>query len=97
VGRIFGWLYQTQPPTRSAGRPSYGGVYRSGLAETPVIVFSICIGLILGFAGWASLMGAIRLVYSLHMQCLVNSLTHLNHVEEGDSSMNVFGGSVRSS
>jgi len=35
-------------------------------------------------------MGAIRLVYSLHMQCLVNSLTHLNKVEEGDSSMNVW-------
>jgi fatty-acid desaturase len=56
-----------------------------------VIVFSICIGLILGF-GWMGFfwMGAIRLVYSLHMQCLVNSLTHLKKVEEGDSSMNVW-------
>src|SRR5207245_1275524 len=47
--------------------------------------------LIFGF-GWMGFfwMGAIRLVYSLHMQCLVNSLTHLNHVEEGDSSMNVW-------
>ena len=62
-----------------------------GWAETPVIVFSICVGLILGF-GWIGFfwMGAIRLVYSLHMQCLVNSLTHLKRVEEGDSSMNVW-------
>src|SRR5260370_655581 len=62
-----------------------------GWAEAPVIVFSICVGLILGF-GWMGFfwMGAIRLVYSLHMQCLVNSLTHLTHVEKGDSSMNVW-------
>ncbi len=34
--------------------------------------------------------GAIRLVYSLHMQCFVNSLTHLGHSEEEDSSKNVW-------
>jgi len=81
------------PPTSSAGLPnSNTGIYKIwGWAETPVIVFSIFVGLILGF-GWMGFfwMGAIRLVYSLHMQCLVNSLTHLNKVEEGDSSMNVW-------
>src|SRR5713101_8387568 len=35
-------------------------------------------------------LAAIRLVYSLHMQCLVNSLTHLGHSDEGDSSRNVW-------
>src|SRR2546428_989278 len=87
------WLYQTQPADKKRWAPELtGGIYKIwGWAETPVIVFSICIGLILGF-GWMGFfwMGAIRLVYSLHMQCLVNSLTHLNHVEEGDSSMNVW-------
>jgi fatty-acid desaturase len=53
-----------------------------------VLLLSIFSGLILGWQGffWA---GGIRLVYSLHMQCLVNSLTHLGH-EEGDSSKNVW-------
>jgi len=87
------WLYQTQPADKKRWAPELTtGMYKIwGWAETPVIVFSICIGLILGF-GWMGFfwMGAIRLVYSLHMQCLVNSLTHLNHVEEGDSSMNVW-------
>ena len=87
------WLYQTQPADKKRWAPELtGGVYKIwGWAETPVIVFSIFVGLILGF-GWMGFfwMGAIRLVYSLHMQCLVNSLTHLNHVEEGDSSMNVW-------
>jgi fatty-acid desaturase len=87
------WLYQTQPADKKRWAPELtGGIYKIwGWAETPVIVFSICIGLILGF-GWMGFfwMGAIRLVYSLHMQCLVNSLTHLKKVEEGDSSMNVW-------
>ena len=44
------------------------------------------------FWGWPGFfwMGAIRLVYSLHMQCFVNSLTHLGHSEDGDSSQNVW-------
>ncbi|MBI1738234.1 MAG: hypothetical protein HYR58_03210, partial [Acidobacteria bacterium] len=35
-------------------------------------------------------MGAIRLVYSLHMQCFVNSLTHLGKNADGDTSQNVW-------
>ena len=34
--------------------------------------------------------GAIRLVNSLHMQCLANSLTHLGEADEGDSSTNLW-------
>jgi stearoyl-CoA desaturase (delta-9 desaturase) len=42
--------------------------------------------------GWQGFfwIGAIRLVYSLHMQCFVNSLTHLDHSDEGDSSQNIW-------
>ena len=70
-----------------------GGIYKIwGWGETPVILLSIFIGPILGF-GWMGFfwMGALRLVYSLHLQCLVNSLTHLGEAEEGgDSSVNVW-------
>jgi len=59
--------------------------------QIPTIVLSVCGGLLLGGAGFFWV-GAIRLVYSLHLQCLVNSLTHLG--EEGkdgsDSSINVW-------
>ena len=69
-----------------------------GKLETPVIILSIFSGFLLGF-GWMGFfwIGAIRLVYTLHMQCLVNSLTHLGHAKEGieDSSMKC-GGSGRS-
>jgi len=45
------WLYQTQPADKKRWAPSFtGGIYKIwGWAETPVIVFSICVGLILGF------------------------------------------------
>jgi len=91
--RIFAGSIKRSLPIKKRWAPELtGGIYKIwGWAETPVIVFSICVGLILGF-GWMGFfwMGAIRLVYSLHMQCLVNSLTHLKKVEEGDSSMNVW-------
>ena len=67
-----------------------GGIYKIwGWAETPVIVLSILCGLILGF-GWMGFfwMGAMRLVYSLHLQCLVNSLTHLGETKEGGDREN---------
>jgi len=61
------------------------------LLQIPTIVLSVCAGLLLGWAGFFWV-GAIRLVYSLHLQCLVNSLTHLG--EEGkdhnDSSINIW-------
>jgi fatty-acid desaturase len=87
------WLYQTEPADKKHWAPELtGGIYRIwGWAETPVILLSIFIGLILGL-GWMGFfwMGALRLVYSLHLQCLVNSLTHLGEANEGDSSMNVW-------
>jgi stearoyl-CoA desaturase (delta-9 desaturase) len=88
------WLYQTEPADKKRWAPEMtGGIYRIwGWAETPVIVLSIFCGLILGF-GWMGFfwLGAMRLVYSLHMQCLVNSLTHLGEQKEGgDSSINVW-------
>lgn len=85
------WLYQTPRADRQKWCPELDrGAYKLWtFAEGPVILLSLCFGLILGWQGffWA---GAIRLVYSLHMQCLVNSLTHLGHSEEGDSSQNVW-------
>ena len=85
------WLYQTPRADRQKWCPELNrGAYKLWtLAEGPVILLSLCSGLILGWPGffWA---GAIRLVYSLHMQCFVNSLTHLGHSEEGDASKNVW-------
>ncbi len=85
------WLYQTPRADRQKWCPELDrGAYKLWtLAEGPVILLSLFSGLILGWQGffWA---GAIRLVYSLHMQCFVNSLTHLGHSEEEDSSKNVW-------
>jgi len=88
------WLYQTNPADKPRWAPELTrGIYRIwGWLETPVIILSIFCGLILGF-GWMGFfwMGAMRLVYCLHMQCFVNSLTHLGEEKEGeDSSINVW-------
>jgi fatty-acid desaturase len=60
--------------------------------QGPVLLLSLLGGGILGWAGlfW---IGPIRLVYSLHMQCFVNSLLHLppRALPEGvDSSRNIW-------
>lgn len=85
------WLYQSAGADRQKWCPELNrGAYKPWtLAQGPVILLSLCSGLILGWPGffWA---GAIRLVYSLHMQCFVNSLTHLGDSEEGDSSQNIW-------
>ena len=87
------WLYQSAPADRQHWCPDLDrGLYRIwGYAETPVILVSIFCGRLLGL-GWMGFfwLGAIRLVYSLHMQCLVNSLTHLDHEAEGNSSKNIW-------
>jgi fatty-acid desaturase len=87
------WLYQSAPADRQRWCPELDrGVYKAwGYAEAPVMLLSLLCGFLLGL-GWQGFfwMGAIRLVYSLHMQCFVNSLTHLGHSEEGDASMNVW-------
>lgn len=85
------WLYQSAPADKQKWCPELTrGMYRIWTyAETPVILLSLLGGLVLGWQGFFWI-GAIRLVYSLHMQCLVNSLTHLGHAAEGDSSQNVW-------
>ncbi len=85
------WLYQSAPANKQKWCPDMTrGAYQFWTnAEVPVLVLSVCFGLAFGWAGFFWL-GAIRLVYSLHMQCAVNSLTHLGHSEEGDSSKNLW-------
>ena len=85
------WLYQTPPADRHRWAPELTkSPYQFwAYAETPIVAVSLLCGLALGWQGFFWI-GAMRLVYSLHMQCLVNSLTHLGHAKEGDSSMNVW-------
>jgi stearoyl-CoA desaturase (delta-9 desaturase) len=85
------WLYQSAPSDKRRWCPELTrGMYNAWTyAEGPMLVLSLCCGLIWGWQGFFWI-GAIRLVYALHIQCLVNSLTHLGHAEEGDSSMNVW-------
>ena len=66
------------------------GIYKFWTrAEVPMIIVSLFCGALLGWAGFFWI-GAIRLIYSLHMQCFVNSLTHLGKHPDGDSSQNVW-------
>ncbi len=85
------WLYQSPRADRQRWCPELDrGAYKVWeCAQVPVILLSLFCGLALGWRGFFWL-GAIRLVYSLHMQCFVNSLTHLGHSEEGDSSKNLW-------
>jgi len=85
------WLYQSAPADRPRWCPELNrGVYKVWtVAQAPVLLLSLWCGLTLGWQGFFWL-GAIRLVYSLHMQCFVNSLTHLGRSDEGDSSKNVW-------
>jgi fatty-acid desaturase len=85
------WLYQSQPANETKYCPEFTrGIYKFWTrAEVPMIVVSIFCGALLGWAGFFWI-GAIRLIYSLHMQCFVNSLTHLGKHPDGDSSQNVW-------
>jgi fatty-acid desaturase len=89
------WLWQSEPANAQKYCPEFTkGMYGVWTKlEIPVIVLSLCCGLPLVFAGygWAAFfwMGAMRLVYSLHMQCFVNSLTHLGK-QHDDTSQNVW-------
>jgi stearoyl-CoA desaturase (delta-9 desaturase) len=85
------WLYQSEPADVARWAPELDrGLYRFWTrAEAPVILLSLFCGLFWGWAGFFWI-GAIRLVYSLHGQCLVNSLTHLGKADDGDTSQNVW-------
>ena len=85
------WLYQSRRSDVARWCPELNQgprrVWR--LLEGPVLAVSLLCGLPFGWGAFFWL-GAIRLVYSLHMQCFVNSLTHLGPLEDGDASRNVW-------
>ena len=85
------WLYQSALPDVQRWCPELkrGEFKFWEMAQAPVILLSLFCGLLLGWQGFFW-MGAIRLVYSLHMQCLVNSLTHIGETADGDSSRNIW-------
>ncbi|MBI4455360.1 MAG: acyl-CoA desaturase [Acidobacteria bacterium] len=85
------WLYQSAPadPAKWCRELNHGAYKVWMYAQVPLILLSLFCGLALGWQGFFWL-GAIRLVYSLHMQCFVNSLTHLGHSDQGDFSRNVW-------
>lgn len=85
------WLYQSPPADKQKWCPELSrGPYKLWrYAEAPALLLSICCGASFGWQGFFWI-GAIRLVYSLHMQCFINSLTHLDHSQEGDSSKNIW-------
>jgi len=86
------WLYQSERAdvkrwAPDLETPAYR-FWRS--AEVPVILLSLFAGAYWGWEGFFWI-GAIRLVYSLHMQCLVNSVMHLGaKVGDSDSSRNIW-------
>jgi fatty-acid desaturase len=85
------WLYQLPPADTQKWcpdmkRPGYAFWTR---AQAPLILGSFLCGLPFGWQGFFWI-GAIRLLYSLHMQCFVNSLMHLDHAREDDSSKNIW-------
>ena len=85
------WLYQSAPADGEKWCPELNrGAYKAWrFAEGPVVLLTLLCGLTFGWEGFFWI-GAIRLVYSLHMQCFVNSVTHLGHSDKGDSSKNVW-------
>lgn len=85
------WLYQSERANPERWCPELNrGIFRAWhFAEAPVLLLSLCCGLVLGWPGFFWI-GAIRLVYSLHGQCLVNSLTHLGQTGRRDRSQNVW-------
>lgn len=88
------WLYQWQPSPMKIWSPDM--IRRRytlwAKLQIPLVFISICFGYFL--FGWKGLfwLGAIRLVYCLHMQAFVNSLLHLKPgLPEGvDSSRNIW-------
>jgi stearoyl-CoA desaturase (delta-9 desaturase) len=85
------WLYQCKRANKEKWCPELTrGAYKFWAYVQPVVLLlSIFCGLFFGWQGFFWL-GAIRLVYTLHMQCFVNSLTHLGHSDAGDSSQNIW-------
>jgi len=85
------WLYQLPPADERKWCPDLNRpMYRFWTLSQPfIIMLSFLCGLGFGWQGFFWI-GAIRLVYCLHMQCFVNSLMHLDDAPEGDSSKNIW-------
>lgn len=85
------WLYQTPKADIKRWAPDLDRpAYRFWMyLEVPMIALAILGGLAFGWEAFFWL-GAIRLVYSLHMQCFVNSIMHMGSEDEGDSSRNLW-------
>lgn len=87
------WIYQWPQSEVSRWCPELDTRYYRAwlLLVTPIIIFALTFGL---YWGWAGLfwLGAIRLVYALHLQMVVNSLLHMSPgVPAGqDSSRNIW-------
>ena len=85
------WLYQTAPAdvgrwAPDLDRPRYAfWTY----AHNPLVVASIFFGLVWGWEAFFWL-GSIRLVYSLHLQCFVNSVMHMGELDESGTAKNVW-------
>lgn len=77
------WLYQVPPADIKRWAPDLTTPeYRFwGMLQTPIVVFSIVFGIAFGWQAFFWL-GAIRLVYSLHFQCFVNSIMHMGDRDE---------------
>ena len=88
------WLYQWEPSSMKKWCPDMMQTRYTFWVkvQTPLVLISLCFGYFL--FGWAGFfwLGAIRMLYCLHMQCFVNSLLHLKPgLPEGvDSSQNIW-------
>jgi fatty-acid desaturase len=86
------WLWQTEPASAAHYCPDLTSksypMWQT--LQTPLLVVSFLCGLPFGAAAFFWL-GAIRLVFSLHGQCFVNSVAHLRPGTQkgGESSWNV--------
>jgi stearoyl-CoA desaturase (delta-9 desaturase) len=86
------WLYQTVPAdvkrwAPDLNKPEYNFWDR---AEPLIVLISIFCGLLFGWKAFFWV-GAIRLVYSLHLQCFVNSITHMGESDEsGKTAKNLW-------
>jgi fatty-acid desaturase len=85
------WLWQTDRPDRTRwcpdlDRPSYRFWER---ATVPVLAVSFLFGLLFDPVAWLWL-GPVRLVWVLHAQCSINSISHMgSSCKFGDYSQNV--------
>jgi fatty-acid desaturase len=86
------WLYQTAPADVKRWAPDLNKPEYNfwGHAETLIVMLSIFGGLAFGWKAFFWV-GAIRLVYSLHLQCFVNSITHMGESDEnGETAKNLW-------